>query len=210
LYPEFSDDLYTDMFGWVMERVVTQCKTGKPAYISKHEFDSALVAHQRAYNQNSSIPALSSAIDYAVVSDVVKKPHPDTYIRQLELIEADFTDKCKAASDYLRTKEEIAKRAEQGLFTPDSMTDYTDRLKRSWSNARTRMRLSAGTDVEKGAFLFAATSDAALSTKLQGADVPSFFGDGSLHNLANAPIERPEIGWHPQYEALLNGGGNSE
>ncbi len=210
LYPEFSDNLYTDMFGWVMNRVVIQCKKGKPAYISKSEFDSALVAHQRAYNQTASIPALSSPINEAVLSGVVKSPHPDNYILQLEFIEADFTDKCKAASDYLRTKEEISIRAEKGLFTPDSMIDYTDRLKRSWSNARIRMRYSPGTDVEKGTFLFSETSDAVLKMKLQGADVPSFFGCGSLHDLANLPTDRPDIGWHPNYEALLRSDNRNE
>jgi hypothetical protein len=148
LFLEFAENLYTDMFGWVMERVVTQCKKGKPAYINKREFDSALAAHQRTYNKAAAIPALSTPIDDAVASGVVKNPNPDTYVRQLELIEADFTDKCKAASDYLRTKEETTKRAEKGLFTPRSMGDYTDRLKRSWGNARTRVRFLEGTDKE--------------------------------------------------------------
>jgi hypothetical protein len=206
LFLEFAENLYTDMFGWVMERVVAQCKTGKPAYISKREFDSALAAHQRTYNQAASIPALSAPIDDAVASGVVKKPNPDTYIRQLEFIEADFTDRCKAASDYLRTKEETAKRAEKGLLIPNSMNDYTDRLKRSWSNARIRVSLTAGTNIEKGTLLLSETSEAALSARLQGADVPSFFGSGSLHALANEPKEKPEIGWHPLYETLLKGG----
>jgi hypothetical protein len=198
------------MFGWVMDKVVTQCKTGKPAFISKNEFDSALSAHQRAYNQNASIPALSDPIDESVVSGVVTNPNPDTYIRQLELIELDFTDKCKAASDFLRTKEETARRAEKGLFIPNSMNEYMDRLKRSWSNARTRVRISVGTDIEKGTLLLAEASDTALTMKLQDTDVPSFFGTGSLHALANNPKEKPEIGWHPQYETLLKGGNENE
>lgn len=206
LFSEFADNLYTDMFGWVTDKVVTQFRTGKPAFISKHEFDLALAARQRAYNQKVSIPALSNPIDEAVASSVVKNPNPDTYIRQLELIEADFTDKCKAASDFLRTKEETTKRAEKGLFITNSMNDYKDKLKRSWSNARTRARLSSGTEVEKGVLVLSEASDAALSMQLQGADVPSFFGSGSLHALANAPKEKPEIGWHPQYEKLLKGG----
>jgi hypothetical protein len=210
LFLEFAEYLYTDMFGWVSERVVTQCKTGKPAYINKREFDSALAAHQRAYNQNNSIPALSVPIDDGVVSGVVKNPNPDTYIRQLELIEADFTEKCKAASDYLRTREETTIRAEKGLFIPSNMIDYTDRLKRFWRSARIRSRSLAGTDIEKGTFLLSEASEAALSMKLQGADVPSFFGSGSLHALANAPKEKPEIGWHPQYETLLKGGVENE
>ena len=153
------------MFGWVMNKVVTQCTTGKPAFISKHEFDSALSTHQRAYNQNASIPALSDPIDESVASGAVMNPNPDTYIRQLELIELDFTDKCRAASDFLRTKEETVRRAEKGLFIPNSMNDYMDRLKRSWSNARTRARLSTGTDIERGTLLLAETSDAVLTMK---------------------------------------------
>jgi hypothetical protein len=210
LFSEFSENLYTDMFGWVTEKVIAQCKTGKPAYIYNHDFNSALMAHQRAYNQNVSIPALSAPIDEDVASGAVKNPNPDTYIRQLELIKADFTDKCKAASDYLRTKEETVKRAEQGLFIPNSMSDYIDKLKRSWNNTRTRVRFSMGTDIEKGSLLLSETSEAALLMKLQGVDVPSFFGSGSLHALANAPKEKPEIGWHPQYETLLKGDDDNE
>jgi hypothetical protein len=210
LFSEFSDYLYTDMFGWVMEKVVAQCKMGKPAYISKYDFDTVLAGHSRAYNQTASIPALSTEIDEAVASATVKKSHPDTYIQQLELIEADFTEKCKAAKDYLRTKEEIIRRAEKGLFIPSSLNDYSDKLVRSWSNARIRTSLSSGTDIEKGALLFSEVSSSALEMRLQGTDLPSFFGSGKLHDLANVPKEKPAIGWHPQYEALLNGGKENE
>lgn len=208
LQEEYLDELYTYMYGWVSNNVVKICKTGSPAYISKDDFSAELAAQQRMYNQNNSIPTLSSSIDTDEAKSEVKQQ--DTYIRQLELIESNYDEKINAASDYLRTKAEVTARAEKGYFTPQSLDDYNDRLKRSWKSVRTEYGSTLISDAERGKQVFEKMCYLAINIRLQGADVPSFFGSGSLHALANAPMHQPEIGWHPDYENLLIGGSANE
>ena len=62
---------------------------------------------------------------------------------------------------------------------------------------------TASDSVSKGRTLYAKCNIAVTNRLLQGKTVPSFFGSGSLHSLANEPSEQPKIGWHPNYVDML-------
>jgi hypothetical protein len=161
----------------------------------------------RLYNQNASIPTITAEISEDAAA--FELSHQDTYIRQLDFIESNYDTKLQAASDYLRTKAETTERARKVLFAPQSLNDYYDRLKRKWRNSRDMLSTHVLFDTEKGQRLLAETSDYALDCRIQSCELPSFFGSGTLHSLANEPKECPSIGWHPKYEELLMAGGKT-
>lgn len=203
---EFADILFEYMLGWVTNKVNDYIKQGLPAVITSLDFRKALVAQSRMYNQRNSIPALSREI----TSDEarIEVENQDVYIQQLDLIQLDFDDKLDAASDYLRTKTETTIRAEKGLFTPQSLPDYNDKIYRLWKSKRTQLLLSMpdASEIIKGQQLHAQASEAVITSAFSNDDFPSFFGSGSLQALANKPCEEPKIGWHPSYKELLKGG----
>ncbi|OGO91755.1 MAG: hypothetical protein A2Y17_13425 [Clostridiales bacterium GWF2_38_85] len=210
LISEFSDALLIFMLGWVNEKVNEQGQQGQAALIKSSEFNTALQAQMRMYNQRDAIPALSQAIDDSAVRIEVNQQ--DVYIQQLDLIESDFDSKLEAASEYLRTSAEKTMRAEKGLFTPQSLNEYTEAMKQLWNNKRRLVELAnTDTDVTKGKRLYLSLRESAINQKLQGNEVPIFFGTGTLQTLANAPKNDPSIGWHSQYKELLKtGGGQNE
>lgn len=203
---EFADILFEYMLGWVTNKVNDYIKQGLPAVITSIDFRKALVAQSRMYNQRNSIPALSREITSDEARTEVE--NQDVYIQQLDLIQMDFDDKLEAASDYLRTKTETTIRAEKGLFTPQSLQDYNDKIYRLWKNKRTQLLLPmpAASDIIKGKQLYAQASEAVITSAFSNDAFPSFFGSGSLQALANKPCEEPKIGWHPSYKELLKGG----
>jgi hypothetical protein len=125
----------------------------------------------------------------------------DTYIKQLELIDMEESDIFEAASDFLRTRSEKTAWAEKGLINKESLTDYRDGLKRLWKAQKLVLSGAVNDDIERGKCLYGRCLNDAINHRLLGRDVPSFFGSGSLQELANKPI----IGWHPQYIELLKG-----
>ena len=202
--PEFADNLFIYMLGWVNNKVNEYSKQGLPAIINSVDYRKALVEQSRMYNQRNSIPVLSREIASDEARTEVESQ--DIYIQQLDLIETDFDDKLMAASDYLRTKAETTIRADKGLFTPRSLRDYNDKLCRIWKNKRTQvLLLQSASDVEKGKQIYAQMGEVVIPLTLADSELPSFFGSGTLQALANEPHEEPAIGWHPGYKELLKG-----
>ena len=209
LIPEFVESLLIYMLGWVTDKVNEQARNGQVAFIENAEFNKALQTQMRMYNQRDALPALSQAIDENVIITEVNQQ--DIYIQQLDLIDVDFDSKLEAASEYIRTRTEITLRAESGLFTPQSLTEYNEKMKQTWKDRSRLIAIAhADTDVNKGKMLYFGLRESASSQKLQGNEVPSFFGAGVLQTLANEPKEEPEIGWHPEYKALLKAGESND
>lgn len=200
--PEYVEELLIAMLGWVQNKIHEFTKENKPAYIVIQEYRDALIKETRGRNTSVILSAVSTELDNAITDAEVDRH--DTYIKQLEYIELDPTDIFGAASDFLRTKTEIIAWADKGLVTEQSFDDYHNSLKRIWKNEKRLNDFSTfSNDVQKGQALYSKCDLTASSQLLQGKAVPSFFGSGSLHSLANEPSDKPEIGWHPDYIALL-------
>ena len=96
-------------------------------------------------------------------------------------------------------------------MTDKSFDEYDALLKRMWKLEKTNNTfLPFLDDTQKGQALYATCSLQAIKCRLQGSDVPEFFGSGRLQKLANEPSDKPEIGWHPDYINLLKGEDDDE
>ena len=191
------------MLGWVSDQVHQQTKQNKPAYISSKDYKTALDSQIRSRDQKIILSAVSVQPEASQTTAEVERH--DTYIKQLELIDVDESDIFEAASDFLRTRSEKTAWAKKGLINGGSFTDYYDSLKRLWKNQKLLSSVVVNGDIERGKYLYAQCLSYAISHRLLGRDVPSFFGSGSLQALANEPSDRPTIGWHPRYVELLKG-----
>ena len=205
--PEYAEELFTYMLGWVYERVNAQTKHGLAAYVKCKDFRDALQSQMRRYNQNG---ILASVATRPSENETQKElDRQDIYIQQLGFIELDVSDRYKAANDFLRTSAEKTAWAERGIVAPQSFDDYHDGLVRIWRNqSQLVSHMPSPTNIESGQKLYFTCQDAVRTTKVQGNDTPEFFGAGSLHSLANGPSQAPLIGWHPTYKDLLKASGD--
>jgi len=207
--PEYADELFEYMLGWVTDEVQSQTKANNPAYISVEKYRDVLQAQIRGKDLNRIFAAISTMPSSERMEAEINRQ--DTYIKQLGFIELESTDIFTAVSDFLRASTEKTAWAKKGIVIPQSFDAYYDGLMRTWKNQQRLIELtSTSTDVGNGQKLYYICSEAGRSQKLQGNELPPFFGSGCFHSLANEPSDRPQIGWHPQYIQLLQEAHNNE
>ena len=198
---EYSESLFVSMLGWVSDQIHEQIKLNKPAYISSEDYRKELLAQVRSRDQRQILSAIS--VQPSSSDTTAELDRRDTYIKQLEFIDADTSALYEAASDFLRTITEKTLWAQEGIVTAHSIEEYNDGLKRMWKSKRVIASVMPTTEKMQGSTLLALCSADALTHRIQGADPPNFFGSGSLHALANEPSMSPAIGWHPRYTERL-------
>lgn len=200
---EYTNELFLYMLGWVNEQIHSQISENLPAYLSTTDYLQELRAQARRYDLNRILSAVSSMPKEQEMHQELEQR--STYIRQLELINMDYTELFTAACDFLRTRVEKTEWAKRGLVTQESIADYNDVLFRLWKAQSQISNLTFSNDEEKaGKLTYSSCKIQAQGKQLQGCDVPPFFGAGCLHSLADSPSDAPQIGWHPNYVQLLN------
>ena len=200
---EYINELFTYMLGWVEEQIHLQTQKNQPAFLSTTDYINELRAQIQRYDVNKILVAVSTIPDTTKTHEEVAQR--SSYIRQLEFIDMGYTEMFEAASDFLRSQVEKTEWGKRGLVTQDSIADYNDTLCRIWQSKR---RIAAiqfkGDGVVAGQYTYSECKSQVINQRLQGCDVPPFFGSGCLHELANKPTTTPKIGWHPNYIQLLN------
>ena len=173
-----------------------------PAYLLVSEYLDELRAQTRKYDCNHILSAVSALPeDSEKLKEIQGR---STYIRQLEFIGLDYTDLFEAASDFLRSRTEKIEWANRGLITQDSMQDYNDGLIRLWKAQKRIAKTNHSSDaISVGELTYSTCISEVLPMRLQGCEVPPFFGPGCLYSLSNEPKSHPIIGWHPDYIQLL-------
>lgn len=199
---EYTNELFLHMLGWVNDEIHNQIKKNMPAYLLVSEYLDELRAQTRKYDCNHILSAVSALPeDSEKLKEIQGR---STYIRQLEFIGLDYTDLFEAASDFLRSRTEKIEWANRGLITQDSMQDYNDGLIRLWKAQKRIAKTNHSSDaISVGELTYSTCISEVLPMRLQGCEVPPFFGPGCLYSLSNEPKSHPIIGWHPDYIQLL-------
>lgn len=171
---------------------------GKPAGIVAGPFQEQI----RNYVQRTNLPALFSfdpapPIPALVSSTFSCRP---VFVRQLELIGADTEQQLLAVSDFLRSASDKTHWGVEGILLPHSLDDWDDTLVRRHKAVHESIStLHAHLDSTKlGTAIYAECRK--LNLSLEAKSVPDHFTHGCLNDLA----DRRELGWHPDYAALLD------
>lgn len=198
LRPEIMEAAIKHGIGDAKREVDALIRARQPAIIKAANFRKRFHAFISAHDPERFLQSFSDApSEEAVGSTIAKAP---VFVRQLDLVEADVETKTRATSDYLQATGDRTKWAESGVVFEGSMDDYDDALHRRHSNLKTELNITqkALNDVEKGLLLYTKCC-ATEQIPLEGRVVPLHFLPGSLNSLA----DRSEIGWHPDFKALL-------
>jgi hypothetical protein len=157
----------------------------------------------RAFVRRNNLPGLLTSLG-EVPSDGLVAHIASTrpiFIRQLELVEASDDDRLRAISDFLRTSADKADWAERGLIFSGSLDVWDDDLVRRHGMVRGDIAdLHSGKTAEvQGRLVY--RQCAQHQAPLEGRVVPGHFVHGSFNGLADCR----RIGWHANYQTLLDG-----
>lgn len=189
------------LLGWLKRSTDKSIEDGLPAVISWEAFNKELTACAQKFDRPGGfLPATEADISQA---DIEREIRDRTYIRQLQLIDAQEDVLVTAVNEFLRAAADRTNWSERGDVHESSFQDFQSELKRAWENHRNlaAVEFAGRPETDLGKLLFGRCMS--LSVRLQGMDVPSHFGPGSYHALADELV----LGWHPNYRLRLQSGG---
>lgn len=193
---DMLDTVANQMLGWVKAKLDGCIENSQPAVISTDEFLAELTAFVRKYDR------------FAILNSVAPQPAQPlldlevqnrTYVRQLDIIGADYDAKLKAANDFLRASIDRSVWATKGLVHRSSFNEFEEVLTRAWTAKREIVAIqSTGQPLEAaGRLLYSECS--LVQCQLEGRSVPPHFTPGCYHALA----DNQAVGWHPEFKTML-------
>lgn len=196
----YQEDTYSQLrdglVGWCKRRLEEMISRGEPARLTYEEFKAILHGTGRVLESATLLGGIVAPPDPTEIANEIRVR---TYIRQLQLIDADQDTLVEAANAYLKASAVRTTWATRGDVYPDSFDEYTDELVAAWRHKRrgTQIVHADRTEVQQGALLYGECL--IYRTHLQGMEVPNYFTLGNYQALADSL----RVGWHPGYEANL-------
>lgn len=175
----------------------TMIGAGNPAILDADEFKRELQAFIVRTNMQRLLPTASEADSAKVGAYHTSRP---TFVRQLELVQADRSQQLAAVADYLQASASKVAWAADGLVLSTGFERWDKLLLGAHSSYRMRVaaEYSSRLPEERGRILLA---DCSLhKEKLDADEVGQEFVRGSFHDLA----DRRKLGWHDDFDTLLD------
>ncbi|GBF33776.1 hypothetical protein DCCM_2887 [Desulfocucumis palustris] len=201
LIPEdLLENVFIYILGWLDKKTAELVESSKVMSITYKDFKFQLIAITSEFNQKLSLKELAPRPTEEEIKseyDAVRR-----YIRQLDIVDCNYTDKIEAISDYLRASTNRTLWASRGDISESNLKNYKDELITKWNNKKNIIKLTEKnlSPEEQGKLLYFRCKENSIS--IGHLCVPSFFTSGCYHALS----DDMKIGWHPKYEKLLNEG----
>jgi ABC-3C protein len=194
---EMLDVVANQMLGWAKTEIDSRLERGEAAILSTDAFNSELGAFVRRVDRFAILNSFAPTPDKAVVDLELQSR---MYVRQLDIIGADYDAKLRAANDYLRASVNRSTWASKGLVHRSSFDEFEDALIRTWSAKKDIVAIqSKGHPADTcGRLLY--SECALVQSPLEGRSVPPHFTPGCYHALA----DQLAVGWHPDFKNVLD------
>ncbi|WP_426056577.1 ABC-three component system protein [Janthinobacterium sp. PSPC2-1] len=183
--------------GLAKERADSLIRQRKPAKIECGEFQREFRALARKSNTPAYIHSMSPVPDPTEVNALLLS-RPD-FVAQLDFVGAQESQKLRAVSDFLRTKSDKVKWADDGLVFKGSFDELDDDLLREHESIESLVsdEHSGKDEATRGRMVYVRCTS--LKPPVEGKLVPQHFTPGSFNALADSR----RLGWHPRYTELF-------
>jgi hypothetical protein len=195
-----SDDVVSivaqRMLGWTKIRIDSLIEMHRPAVIPTDEFNLELLSFVRKVDRFLMLNNMAPDPDPSMISEELKSR---LYVQQLDLVDADYEAKLRAAADFLRAAANRTIWASKGMVNRSSFDEFEDVLIRTWSAKKeiVAVQASGHTPAEIGLMLYSECS--LVTVELETRTVPPHFTSGCYHALA----DQLTVGWHGDFKKLL-------
>lgn len=182
--------------GWVKQRVDGMIEKRLPAIIERDEFHREMQVLFTQFVERQILQSFAKA----PTKEDVEQHKARTFVRQLQIIDADFEDQMAAISNYFKASLDRTNWGVAGLVQKGSFDQLDENLASTWKNHKTRTSIRDGhrPPAEQGKLLLA---DCMLhSAPVENLQAPPHFIPGCFHQLADSLM----VGWHPDYKVQLD------
>lgn len=184
--------------GQAKEAVDKCIRRRAPALVGVAEFRRNFHAFVQQNNMAGYLPTFTTAPSKDAAQALLRSR--PVFVRQLQLINASEEQQLRAASDLMRTSGDKVKWADQGLVFDGTFEDWEDTLLRKHDATQSEVQTIYSEKTQKAQGQIVYSRCAAMEVPLDSRAVPGHFTHGSFNDLA----DRRKLGWHPEYQALLN------
>lgn len=197
--PEASlDVICVSAIGQAKEAADKCIRRKVPALVGVAEFRRNFHAFVQQNNMAGYLPTFTAAPSKdAAKALLTSRP---VFVRQLQLIDASEEQQLRAVSDLMRTSGDKVKWADQGLVFDDTFKDWEDTLLRKYDATQSEVLDTCSEKTQKAQGRIVYSRCSAMEVPLDSRAVPGHFTHGGFSDLA----DRRKLGWHPEYQALLN------
>lgn len=197
--PEASlDVICASAIGQAKEAADKCIRRKVPALVGVAEFRRNFHAFVQQNNMAGYLPTFT-AVPSKDAAKALLTSRP-VFVRQLQLIDASEEQQLRAASDLMRTSGDKVKWADQGLVFDGTFEDWEGTLLRKYDATQSEVQDTYSGKTQKAQGRIVYSRCAAMEVPLDSRAVPGHFTHGGFNDLA----DRRELGWHPEYQALLN------
>ncbi len=200
-----SDDLPVNyiidiLFGFVSRSLIDCWQNKRECWVTVSDFNKKFTEIIAVYKEKSFLEKTIELLP-AVSSTEIDKNKSKKYVEQLKIIECDDTEILEAIYDYVRAGGEKNRFAKDGELSEDIFKEFYKDLKNNWEiQSRPKFKFAQESNFcQIGYELYYKT----LEYKgVLNRYVPEqhYTYKGAYHYLAN----ELQIGWHPQWEIILN------
>ena len=183
--------------GKAKEQADALIREGKTPSITAGPFQLAFKAFVRKNDLSGLLKSIAPAPTPTEIASKLAESPP--FVRQLEFIDMPHDMRVRAVSDFLQTSADKTHWAENGDIVQDSLQEFDKSLVKSHGFIKMELQdqVPSLDPPVLGRQLYARCCQS--THKIEDREPPSHFVPGSFNDLAN----RSELGWHPDYLALL-------
>lgn len=197
-----SDKIINELLGWMVSRAKTLWLSGKPAWITKEEFDEYYSKVSYRFSTQKFIE--TPARDLMHLIDINLKDHMDRiFVKQLSLLEIEDDYIMDSIRDYNFCSYERTRIAQQGSVTKGELDNFENVLVERWKPIFMRnSSMKMHPDIINGIKTYTETID--HKEPLAGQSTENYYlTRGTYHMLADIL----DVGWHPKFKELLKSNG---
>lgn len=194
----YVEYILDNLSGWVQKTINGQIAKHQQARITFEEFSHQFLALFSRVRQQALIDFAVTHLPDTEALTARMQARP-TYVKQLEIIDADQMEIMEAVSDYYRADSNRLEWIEKEIIDESAMSDFMGRLKSFHANRQQRIELTerGRAETERGQLLLHDCKD--RQEALAGQHPPDRTIQGTYHVLA----EEKQVGWHPRWGAML-------
>jgi len=211
LFPKYASQILNGLSGWVHDTALELIRQGKPAWLKREAFTVQLNQLQYRFNDSRFIQETAEAL-IPIDESERKAQRSKLFVKQMLWVGIDEDDEeiIEAIDDYIRSGSEATRLSQEGLIQPADFKALEDRLVRRWTTVkRTTHPVPLPDDVEAQKTIGLSVLRNTLNHReplLSGQPTAEhYLTQGAYHKLA----DEPRVGWHPQYELLLERGADA-
>jgi len=204
LDPQHASNIFHGLLGWLHDTVMEKWRSGREALVHRESFGKQLRFLQIKFQSQQLFRETAAAL--VPVKEEDREAHrDDLFVRQLLWVGIDEGDEqlLDAIDDFLKCATERTRLAEQGNIPPEEFRAFDERLVKRWKMSFGARAPALGLSDSEMEAIGREILGHALEHReaLAGQQTQEFYlTSGAYHRLANGPMEKPRVGWHPRYK----------